>query len=144
MKAVRAFVLTATIRKIRNQEHKHCSKLVNASFRNPIQAQLRNRLHEALQRIQNAVRVNGSTGNKGIADPEIAALKEVWESEFKDTLSSWDEIQVALHEAIAAAQVVLVNYKSKDVLEYPDEVRGKAGRKYIAVGGFSLSRGLTL
>lgn len=37
VKAVRAFVLTATIRKIRNQEHKHCSMLVNASFRNPIQ-----------------------------------------------------------------------------------------------------------
>lgn len=144
VKAVRAFVLTAAIRKLRNQEHKHCSMLVNASFRNPIQAQLRNRLHEVLQRIQNAVRVNGSTGSKGIADPEIAALKEVWESEFKTAHSSWDEIQVAIHEAIAAAQVVLVNYKSKDVLEYPEEIRGKAGRKYIAVGGFSLSRGLTL
>lgn len=144
VKAVRAFVLTAAIRSLRDQEHKHCSMLVNASFRNPIQLQLRNRLHEVLRRIQNAVRVNGSTGIKGLADPEIAALKEVWESEFKNAYPSWDEIQVALHEAIAAAQVVLVNYKSKDVLEYPDEVRGKAGRKYIAVGGFSLSRGLTL
>ena len=144
VKAVRAFLLTAAIRKLRNQGHKHCSMLVNASFRNPIQAQLRNLLHEALQRIQNAVRVNGFTGRQGIADPEIAALKEVWESEFQESHSSWDEIQVALHEAIAAAQVVLVNYKSKDVLEYPDEVGGKAGRKYIAVGGFSLSRGLTL
>lgn len=144
VKAVRAFVLTAAIRTLRNQEHKHCSMLVNASFRNPIQLQLRNRLHEVLQKIQNSVRVNGSTGNKGVADPEIVALKHVWESEFREAHSSWDEIQAALHEAIAAAQVVLVNYKSKDVLEYPDEVRGKAGRKFIAVGGFSLSRGLTL
>lgn len=48
VKAVRAFVLTAAIRKLRNQEHKHCSMLVNASFRNPIQAQLRNRLHEVV------------------------------------------------------------------------------------------------
>ncbi|MDA8542735.1 Z1 domain-containing protein [Rhodobacteraceae bacterium] len=142
--AVRAFVLTATIRMLKNQEHKHCSMLVNASFRNPVQLQLRNRLHEVLQRIQNAVRVNGSAGGKGIADPEIAALKEVWEREFKMDYSSWEEIQVMLHDAIAAAQVVLVNYKSKDVLEYPDEIRGKAGKKYISVGGFSLSRGLTL
>ena len=119
VKAVRAFVLTAAIRSLRNQEHKHCSMLVNASFRNPIQLQLRNRLHEVLQRIQNAVRVNGSTGSKGLADPEIATLKEVWESEFKKAYSSWDEIQVALHEAIAAAQVVLVNYKSTDVLNIP-------------------------
>jgi len=142
--AVRCFVLTAAIRLLRNQEHKHCSMLVNASFRNPVQAQLRNRLHEVLEKIQNAVRVNGSIGIKGVADPEIKALKEVWESEFKNSYSSWDDIQGALHNAIAAAKVVLVNYKSKDVLEYPDEVRGKAGRKYIAVGGFSLSRGLTL
>ena len=144
VKAVRAFVLTAAIRTLRKQEHKHCSMLVNASFRNPIQLQLRNRLHEVLQRIKNAIRVNGSTGSKGVTDPEIAALRQVWEREFREAHSSWDEIQAALHEAIAAAQVVLVNYKSKDVLEYPDEVRGKAGRKYIAVGGFSLSRGLTL
>ena len=144
IKAVRAFVITAAIRKLRGQEHKHCSMLVNASFRNPIQIQLRNRLHEVLQRIQNAVRINGSSGSKGAADPEIASLKEVWEDEFQDCHSSWDEIQLALHEAVAAAQVVLVNSKSKDTLDYPDEVRGKAGRKYIAVGGYSLSRGLTL
>lgn len=144
VKAVRTFALTAAIRMLRDQEHKHCSMLVNASFRNPIQLQLRNRLHEVLQRIQNAVRVNGLIGSKGLADPEIAALKEVWEHEFKNAYPSWDEIQVALHEAIASAKVVLVNSKSKDVLEYPNEVRGKAGKKYIAVGGFSLSRGLTL
>lgn len=142
--AVRAFLLTAAIRKLRNQGHKHCSMLVNASFRNPVQEQIRNRLHEVLQRIQNAVRINGATGPKGLADPEIAALKDVWETEFETCHSSWSEIQDALHETIASSQVVLVNSKSKDVLDYPEEVRGKPGRKYIAVGGFALSRGLTL
>lgn len=142
--AVRAFLLTATIRKLRNQEHKHCSMLVNASFRNPVQKQLKSGLHELLKRIQNAVRINGAIGLTGLADPEIAALKEVWETEFKTCHSSWSEIQNALHETIASADVVLVNSKSKDILDYPEEIHGKLGKKYIAVGGFALSRGLTL
>lgn len=144
IRAVRAFLLTTTIRKLRGQGHKHCSMLINASFRNPIQAQLRNRIHEVLQRIQNAVRVNGAVGARGLADPEIAALKDVWQVEFQDSHTSWDEIQNALHETIAAAQVVVVNAKSKDTLEYTNEVQGKPGKKYIAVGGYALSRGLTL
>lgn len=144
IKAVRAFAITVAIRNLRGQGHKHCSMLVNASFRNPIQIQLRNRLHEILQRIQDSVRINGASGSKGVADPEIAALKAVWESEFQHCHSSWNEVQAALHEAIAATQVALVNSKSKDVLEYPDETRDRAGKKYIAVGGYALSRGLTL
>lgn len=129
VKAARAFVLTATIRQLRGQGHKHCSMLVNASFRNPIQTQLRNRIHEVLQRIQNAVRVNGALGARGLADPEIVALKEVWQVEFKACHSSWEEIQAALHETIAAAQVVIVNAKSKDTLEYPNEVSSSSSPK---------------
>lgn len=144
VESVRAFMISAAIRKLRNQEHKHCSMLVNASFRNDIQLQLQNRLHEVLQRLKAAVRVNGAMGVKGLMDPEIAALKEVWEREFTKAYPSWDDIQVVLHEVIAPVQIVLVNHQSKDVLHYPDEVRGKPGRKYIAVGGYSLSRGLTL
>ncbi|MDB2399090.1 Z1 domain-containing protein [Planktomarina sp.] len=144
IKSVRAFVLTATIRSLRGQGHKHCSMLVNASFRNPIQKQLQNRIHEVLQKIQNAVRVNGATGVKGLADPELAALRDVWKAEFSECYSSWDEIQTALHETIAAAKVVLVNRQSKDSLDYNDEVLGQSGKKYIAVGGYALSRGLTL
>ncbi|MDC0360963.1 Z1 domain-containing protein, partial [Alphaproteobacteria bacterium] len=85
-----------------------------------------------------------SSKKRGIADPEIASLKEVWENEFTESYSSWDEVQLALHEAIAAAQVVTVNSKSQDILHYPREEPGKIGKKYIAVGGYSLSRGLTL
>ncbi len=142
--AVRSFLIATTIRSLRGQGHKHSSMLVNASFRNPIQSQLRNRLHEILKRIQDAARVNGATGVKGIADPEIAALKKIWEAEYESCHPSWSEIQEALHETIAAAEVVLVNKDSKDVLDYPEETREKAGKKYIAVGGYALSRGLTL
>jgi hypothetical protein len=142
--AVRSFIIATTIRNLRGQAHKHSSMLVNASFRNPIQLQLRNRLHEILKRIQDSARVNGATGARGIADPEIAALKKTWEAEYKSCHSSWDDIQSTLHETIAAAEVVLVNKDSKDVLDYPDEIRDKAGKMYIAVGGYALSRGLTL
>ena len=142
--AVRAFVLARTIRNLNGDTHKHCSMLINASWRTPVQRQIRNRIHETLERIQNSVRINASSGSAALMDPEIAALKDVWDTEFLDEGSDWVAVQGALHEAIASAKAVEVNSSSRDSLDYPKEERGTKGRTYIAVGGYSLSRGLTL
>lgn len=142
--AVRTFVLTRTIRNLRGDAHMHCSMLINASWRTAVQNQIRNRIHETLERIQNSVRVNASSGPSALGDPEIAALKEVWETEFLDSEPNWDAVQGELHEAIASAKVVEINSDSRDNLEYPREERGTKGQTCIAVGGYSLSRGLTL
>lgn len=142
--AVRAFVLARTIRNLRGDEHKHCSMLINASWRTLVQKQIRDRIQETLERIQNSVRINASSGWAALMDPEIAALKDVWDTEFFDEGSDWVAVQGALHEAIASAKAVEVNSSSRDSLDYPKEEHGTKGRTYIAVGGYSLSRGLTL
>ncbi|WP_223229293.1 Z1 domain-containing protein [Shimia marina] len=144
VRAVRTFVLAKTIRNLRGDAHKHCSMLVNASWRNPVQRQIRNRIHEVLERIQNSARVNASKGAAGLDDPEIAALKEIWRAEYAGNDHGWASVQAELHEAIASARAVEVNKDSPDSLDYPREEHGVKGRTYIAVGGYSLSRGLTL
>lgn len=143
-KAVRSFILARTIRNLRGEEHKHCSMLINASWRNPIQKQIRNRVHDAVERIKNSVRLHSSLGTAALNDPEIFALKQVWEEEYADNEPDWSKIQTQLHDSIAATSVVIVNKDSSDALEYPKEKRGSKGKSYIAVGGYALSRGLTL
>jgi hypothetical protein len=139
--ALRAFLIARAIRDLRGQAKSHCSMLVNASRFTRVQGLIRNRLHEALERVQNSVRVNGSLKADTPADPEIAALRDVWAAEYSDAWNDWSSIQDALLEAIASAKVVEVNSRSND-LNYSGG--GERGQTVIAVGGFSLSRGLTL
>jgi len=139
--ALRTFLLARTIRNLRGQVKVHCSMLVNASRFTRVQGILRNRLHEHLERIQNAARVNGSRKDAALNDPEIAALHEVWRREYGALEFDWDTVQAALLDAVAAAKVVEVNSNSND-LDYPKD--RERGQTVIAVGGYSLSRGLTL
>lgn len=141
VKALRAFLIARTIRNLRGHASKHCSMLVNASRFTAVQSRIRNRIHERLSDIQNAVRINGSLGTRGLADPEIAALHDVWREEYADTGFAWDDVQAALLDAIAAAKVVEVNSRGNG-LDYA--ATGGIGQTVIAVGGYSLSRGLTL
>ncbi|MDV4167936.1 Z1 domain-containing protein [Rhodovulum sp. FJ3] len=139
--ALRAFLVARTIRNLRGQADKHASMLVNASRFTRVQGLLRIRLHEVLDNIQNSLRVNGAKGDAADRDPEIAALKAIWAEEFSDSGFGWPEVRAALHVAVASAKVVEVN-SSRNDLDY--STSGKQGITVIAVGGFSLSRGLTL
>jgi hypothetical protein len=146
--ALRAFLLSRAIRNLRGQSTSHCSMLVNASRFTAVQSKLKNRLHEALERIQNSLRINSSSA-KALMDPEINALFEVWKREYADvgkiegadTKFKWEDIQHSIFDSIASAKVVEVNSKANG-LDYSNV--GDRGQTVISVGGFSLSRGLTL
>ena len=140
-RALRTFLLARTIRNMRRQKAAHCSMLVNASRFTAVQGRLRNRLHEELERIQNSVRINASRGAAALNDPEIAALHGVWQEEYSEIEFDWSSIQSELLDAIASAKIVEVNSRAND-LDYSNS--GERGQTVVAVGGFSLSRGLTL
>jgi hypothetical protein len=136
--AVRAFLIARTLRNLRGQGNNHCSMLVNASRFTRVQGLLRNRLHETLDLILNSIRVNGLLGERALSDPEIAALYAVWKDEYSHTEFEWSDILPAMFDAVAGAKVVEVN-SSSNGLDYNVNTQ-----TVIAVGGFSLSRGLTL
>lgn len=136
--ALAAFLLARTIRNLRGQSDKHSSMLVNASRFTGVQGLLRNRLHEALQKIIDSLRVNGELASASHEDPEISNLYAVWLEEFSSLEFTWSEVQAALLDAVASAKVVEVN-SSANGLDYTTK-----GQTIIAIGGYSLSRGLTL
>jgi len=142
--AVRAFIVARAIRNARGQQASHASMLVNASRFTDVQGRLRSRISDVVESIRNAVTVDGAKGRAAIRNPEIAALHAIWEKEYGDAEGvAWPEVQARLHEVLVAAKVVEVNAsKRSQPLDY--ELHGEHGVTVIAVGGFSLSRGLTL
>ena len=143
IEATRAFILARAIRLARGHERQHCSMLVNASRFMNVQRQLRNEIHVQLDNIKNSIRVNGALPpDAALSDIEIKALHAIWLREFSDTEFNWSVVQGRLHEAASPIRVVEVNSQSPGTLDYISNRQD--GLNVIAVGGFSLSRGLTL
>jgi hypothetical protein len=142
--AIRTFLVGMAIRHARGQVKKHSSMLVNASRFTDVQTQLRNEIHGFVENIKSSIRINGSLGvDKALKDDEIKALYDIWDKEFNGKSEiSWPDIHGSLYQSIAPVSVVEVNSKSSGTLNYADNE--SSGLSVIAVGGFSLSRGLTL
>lgn len=144
VEAVRAFIVARAIRNARGQQAAHASMLVNASRFTDVQGRLRSRIADVVGRIRDAVAVDGGKGRAALRNPEIAALHAAWEEEYADADGAdWPTVQARLHEVLVAARVVEVNAsKRSQALDY--DQGGEHGVTVITVGGFSLSRGLTL
>lgn len=142
--AVRTFLVARAIRLARGQFGKHSSMMINASRFTDVQRQLRNEAHALVDQIRSSVRVNGALDpENALKDQEIMALHSAWQQEYEGGSDlTWSEIQPFLLDAVAPVSVVEVNSRSSGNLDYADNE--KHGLNVIAVGGFSLSRGLTL
>jgi len=138
--ALRCFLVARVIRNARGQTGQHASMLINASRFTGVQELIRNRLHQHLKTIEDAVRVDGGRKDAADRNPEIGQLKRCWQEEYRGAGLTWDEVREGLLPVVASAQVLSVNAASSSSLDY----EGGAGQTVIAVGGFSLSRGLTL
>lgn len=148
--AIRAFMLTGAIRNLRGQSDKHHSMLVNVSHLNSVQTDVTNLIRNRMtEQIHPSLKLHCNLPvNQAEADDEIATIKVVFEEEFADCGESWADVLPALEHVaakIADGGVYEVNSKSGEKLDYPeikDVERDQVTA--IAVGGYSLSRGLTL
>lgn len=153
LRALRCFLLTCAIRDLRASRGEpgrgggiHRSMLVNVSRFTDVQNRIADALHLALEDTRGAVRLYGALGPVAAAarSAEIAALADVHAQEFPDLGVSWPEVLSILFEAIAPVRVQPVNQSTgARSLDYYGTT-ADAGLRVIAVGGNSLSRGLTL
>lgn len=142
VQAVRAFIVSRAIRNARGQQAAHASMLINASRFTDVQGRLRSQVADVVGRIRDAVAVDAGKGRAALNNPEVAALHSVWQQEYAD-VADWADVQPRLHEVMVAARVIEVNASRRSqALDY--DYAGEHGVTIIAVGGFSLSRGLTL
>jgi hypothetical protein len=143
--AVRVFLLSCAIRDVRAEELRHRSMLVNASRFTDVQARIAEKISSFLYGLQQEIH-QYLTSTSWRKHPDLVQLENVWKEEFPDAGVTWEEIRKALNEAIASVRVVTINQKSAadEKLDYSKYQDTRMGRRVIAVGGLTLSRGLTL
>ncbi|MCH8568735.1 MAG: Z1 domain-containing protein [Balneolales bacterium] len=154
--AVRCFILTCTVRRLRGQENTHNSMLVHVTrFQN-----WQSIITASVQKLFDFYRMGINQNDPEIVElfqstfeedrngykSYLATTKEIMdsshgESDPKIQLHSWAEVLGELNNAVSRIEVRAIHGGSGEVLDYYDH---KDGLSVIAVGGNKLSRGLTL
>ena len=143
IEAVNCFLLSCAIRDLRGQSRSHMSMLVNVSRFTNVQESVKELISQLMFEIKDAVAAHSHLiPAEALRDPYISRIKEAWVNNYRDIGYEWETIQHSLESAINPITVRSVNQKngSKN-LNYRDN---DGGLRVIAVGGNSLSRGLTL
>jgi hypothetical protein len=144
LKAVRIFVLARAIRLCRGQENRHNSMLVNVSRFTGVQSQVRDLIAAYLKQLQDSVRYNYLLPWPAASrNSDMATLEATWRDEFTDAGPAWTDVLCRLHDAVAPIKPVEVN-SNQSAAELDYEKHSEKGLNVIAIGGLSLSRGLTL
>jgi hypothetical protein len=143
--AIRVFILIRAMRILRGQEFKHNSMLINVSRFTDFQGHIKLLVHEYLGELRrNILNHYALPVDKAIRNASLLTLKQTFEQEFLGTEFDWQQIQSTLKLSISPIKTIEVNgSKNSEPLDYNKESYPK-GRSIIAVGGLSLSRGLTL
>lgn len=157
-KAIKSFILTCAIRRLRGQENKHNTMLVHVALLVKWIDRVAYLVNEKTKEYANAIRSE---------DAQILQeLKELFETDFVPTTDnilenldykdirikqhSWEEVKSELKKAVSKIDVRSVHgTRSITNLEYHnieeiDYNRHENGLSVIAVGGSRLSRGITL
>lgn len=146
--ALRYFILANVVRDINGEITTHRSMLINISrlvaVQNQTSAKISEWLYETVRDIKNYTMLPEDVACK---NQTLSSLREDWYNEsfpfFSKTNISWEEIQHNWLLKVQQIEVRTINEKSSTkILDYT--LNDKDGLRVIALGGLSLSRGLTL
>jgi len=141
------FMLCNAVMDLNPAVTKHRSMLVNISRFNDVHSQIRDLVQTWLDKTRIDVQnFRGLPAERACLIPSLNYLRKIWDKfEFEEICGvPWEEIQQNhLHEAISPIKIIVVNQRtgarSLDYAAFKDK-----GLRVIAIGGLSLSRGLTL
>lgn len=144
--ALDSFIVARAIRNLRKQERKHCSMLINVSRFVSVQKEVKSFIGLRLDRMQDAVKANYRMPESVSARNEyMARLRKVFDDEFSGAGFDWTDVKAALLGVFDNLRTYVVNSKTSDApLDYEKYERDGVGLTAIAIGGLSLSRGLTI
>ncbi|MFD1197249.1 Z1 domain-containing protein [Brucella gallinifaecis] len=144
-RALDEFIVARAIRNLRGQTGKHCSMMINVSRFVPVQQAVRDFLSLREKAMREAVRVNylmpESVSSTNI---HMQRLKQAFDAEYADAGFTWPEVKAALNSVFDHLHLYVINSKSDEVLDFTRYEKEGVGLTAIAVGGLSLSRGLTI
>lgn len=156
-RAIRCFILTCAIRRLRGQIGVHNSMLVHVTrfvrWQQHIKEQIvqpvvdfyRRGIEFETPEVMVDMRNTLELDEEGYRSYHTTS-QQILDSDLRDIdpsieVHSWDEVMPFLHEAASRIEVKEINGGSADALNYFDHT---GGLSVIAIGGDKLSRGLTL
>ncbi|TKV76136.1 Z1 domain-containing protein [Rhizobium sp. AU243] len=143
--AIDQFIVARAIRNHRGQENKHCSMMINVSRFVSVQKTVRDIISVYEKKVREAVKANYAMPETVSAgNVHMAALRKAFDTEFSDCGVTWAEVKAKLNSVFDSLRLYVVNSKSDESLDYKKYERDGHGLTAIAVGGLSLSRGLTV
>lgn len=135
--AIRYFLLSTAARRVRGRGNPHATMLVHTTMRVLIHEEFR----EIIRTQVGAIRSRLEAGDEEL----LGELREQWEGETERVpagslpVVAFDELRGQLEAVVTNVEVIVDNSRSEDRLRY-----GSEPVTAIAVGGNTLSRGLTL
>lgn len=144
-RAVDEFIVARAIRNLRGQSGKHCSMMINVSRFVSTQKAVRDfiSLHE--KKVREAVLANYLMPESvSSANEYMQGLKQVFDTEYGSAGFAWLQVKSALYGVFDHLHLYVINSKSDEVLDYTRYEKEGVGLTAIAIGGLSLSRGLTI
>ncbi|GHA71014.1 Z1 domain-containing protein [Pontibacter akesuensis] len=155
--AIKCFILTCAVRKLRGQKKEHNSMLVHVTRFKKWQFQIKKLVEEEFNFYKNGIDLNIPSIIAELRQAfeqdsphycsYITTTQKVLNSPFKDLdpnikLHSWEDVEPFLYEAVINTRVKEINGGSGEALDYYENK--DLGLSVIAIGGDKLSRGLTL
>jgi endonuclease len=140
--AIRTFIVATAIRALRGDSKEHSTMMVNVSpFKAP-QKSVAWEIEDYIKQLKNSIKAYAALNEElalGVSD-DLKFIYASWLTEYSHcTEFNWAEVQHALYDTIKTIHVVSINSDSTETLEYELHTE-----HVIAVGGYRLSRGLTL
>ncbi len=159
-RAIRCFIITCAVRRLRSQENEHNSMLVHVTRYVRWQNEIKELVLHAFEHYKLGIDQNNDlvledlrkTFEEDISkgDTRYKSYKTVSQEILNSSLAEidimiqvheWKDVVQHLHDAVIRIEVRAINGGSGDILNYFDHPNGLS---VVAVGGDKLSRGLTL
>ena len=139
------FVLVRTVRNLRGHQNKHCSMMVNVSRFVAVQRTVKNFISAFVKTLKEAVKANYAMPDEVSRNNEhMTRIEHMFHQQFSDCGFDWAAVKALLFATFEHLRIFLVNSRSDEVLDFKKYEKDGVGLTAIAIGGLSLSRGLTI
>lgn len=146
--AIQTFYINSVIRTKRGKPYAHRSMMINISKFNDMQTQIKRKVMAYVENLKNIIsQTSYQSRERFLRNKEMLSMYNLYMTdEYYDSIReevSWDDIQSRLSYEADRMKVIVVNrFKDEEKLDY--RLYKDVGARYIVIGGFVLSRGLTL
>lgn len=149
--AINVFLLNNVLRTLSggSQITKHRTMMINISRFNAMQEEIKYHIQNHVERLRQIIEQTSNMSTESfIRNKDMKLLYDLYNnddyySEFRN-IYDWSKIQSLLWDEINKFEVVIINNKIKEKERFNYDNYKDTGARVITIGGFVLSRGLTL